>query len=455
MKRYFASMLLLLLTVACTYAQRKDTLCYHLSLTDKQATEYSLSEPAKFLSEKALYRRTHQGLEVDSTDLPIPKAYINAIQRLGVKVVARGKWDNFVTVSLNDTTVLASLRQLPFVSKAYKVWQAPAEAEHKTTRDSLINYMTQSTHPYYGPAYDQIHISYGDSLHAAGFTGRGMTIAVIDGGFHNLDRMAVLDNVKLKGYKNMVNDGANVFDELSHGTSVLSCMAANKPGYMVGTAPEAEYWALRSEDGYSEQLIEGDYWSAAAEYADSLGVDLINTSLGYFEFDDTADNLRHRDLDGRSTVITRTASMLAKKGIVLVCSAGNDGGSSWKKITPPADAFDILTVGAIDRDGVLARFSSVGVTADGRIKPDVMAVGVQSDIINAHGSMGHGSGTSFAAPIMCGMVACLWQACPKLTALQLIELVRSSGDRADYPDNIYGYGVPNLWKAYQRYLRAR
>ena len=225
----------------------------------------------------------------------------------------------------------------------------------------------------------------------------------------------------------------------------------NQPEIMTGTAPEASFWLLRSEDEYSEHLVEQDYWSAAVEFADSVGVDVINTSLGYYTFDDKSKNYKYRDLDGRHALMSRQASRIADKGMVLVCSAGNSGMGSWKKITPPGDAENVLTVGAVDKKGILAPFSSIGNTADHRVKPDVVAVGSGSDVIRPDGNQGRANGTSFSSPIMCGMVTCLWQACPKLTAKEVIELVRRSGDRADFPDNIYGYGVPDMWKAYNEY----
>lgn len=431
----------------------QDSLRYHIDLKDKVATEYSLKHPEKFLSSKALQRRQKQNLQVDSTDLPVPEAYIKAIRQTGVKVLVTSKWENFVTVSCNDTALIDKIRTLPFVKSATKVWKTPANVIASSRRDTIINDLTVNPDTIYGTSYGQIHVSKADLLHEAGFKGQGMTIAVIDGGFHNFDRIPALDNVKVLGTKDFVESDADIFAESTHGLSVLSCMATNKPGVMIGTAPEASYWLLRSEDSDSEYPIEQDYWVAAVEYADSVGVDLINTSLGYNEFDDSSMDFKLRDLNGKHSVISRAASRLADKGMILVCSAGNSGNSVWKKITPPGDADNVLTVGAIVwQTGVIASFSSVGNTQDGRVKPDVVAAGVRADVINSHGSQGKANGTSFASPIMCGMVACLWQACPTLTAKEVIDLVRQAGDRAEFPDNIYGYGIPDMWKAYQNYL---
>lgn len=317
-----------------------------------------------------------------------------------------------------------------------------------TKRDSLINtplWMEE----VYGPARRQIEISNGNKLHDAGFKGQGMTIAVIDAGFHNADSIAAMRNIRVLGVKDFVNPDADIYAESSHGMSVLSCIGMNQPHVMVGTAPEASFWLLRSEDEYSEHLVEQDYWAAALEFADSVGVDVVNTSLGYYAFDDPSKDYRYCDLDGKFALMSRQAAKAADKGMVIVCSAGNAGSGSWKKTTPPGDAENVLTVGAINKQGVLAPFSSIGNTADGRVKPDVMAVGLGSDVMGTDGIVRGANGTSFSSPIMCGMVACLWQALPDLTAKELIELVRRSGDRADSPDNIYGYGIPDMWKAYQ------
>lgn len=431
----------------------QDTLKYRISLKDKAATEYSLKKPEKYLSAKAIERRRKQNLPIDSTDLPVCRKYIDEIRKQGVKIVVTGKWDNFVTVSCNDTTLIDRIAALPFVLSTEKVWISPGAGKPSmaTERDSVLNQPTIHPDSIYGRAITQIQMSNGDKLHEAGFKGQGMTIAVIDAGFHNVDKITAMQNIRILGTKDFVNQQADIFAESSYGMSVLSCIGMNRPDIMTGTAPEASFWLLRSEDEYSEHLVEQDYWSAAVEFADSVGVDVINTSLGYYSFDDKSKNYKYRDLDGRHALMSRQASHIADKGMILVCSAGNSGAGSWKKITPPGDADNVLTVGAIDKRAVLATFSSVGNTADHRVKPDVVAVGVGSDVIRTDGNQGRANGTSFSSPIMCGMVTCLWQACPTLTAKEVIELVRRSGDRAGFPDNIYGYGVPDMWKAYNDY----
>lgn len=437
-----------------TFAQftPEDTLKYRISLKDKAATDYSLQKPEMYLSKKSIERRKRQGLEIDSTDLPVCKKYVDAIRKKGVHVLVTGKWDNFVTVSCNDSMLIAEIAGLPFVRSTERVWRGVAK--RASERDSLINKPLR-TDSLYGPAITQIKMSHADRLHEAGFKGQGMTIAVIDAGFHNVDKIEAMKNINILGTRDFVNPEADIYAESSHGMSVLSCMAMNQPNVMIGTAPEASYWLLRSEDEYSENLVEQDYWAAAIEFADSVGVDLVNTSLGYYSFDDPTKNYRYRDLNGHYALMSREAAKAADKGIVVVCSAGNSGFGSWKKITPPGDAENVITVGAVNKYGVLAPFSSVGNTADGRVKPDVVAVGLGSDVMGTDGNLRHANGTSFSSPIMCGMVACLWQACPELTAKEIIELVRRSGDRAVFPDNIYGYGIPDLWKAYQSTVNTR
>lgn len=424
---------------------------FRLTLADKQGTTGSLSHPEKLLSPKALERRAKQGLRLDSTDLPVSKVYVEQILATGVRLVTLSKWNNTVVVEADSEAMGSSLAQLPFVLKVKKVWERPEVSdEGMKDRRNQITDKNRKVKGKYGAAGQQIKMHRGEQLHEAGFRGEGMDIAVIDAGFLNTDAIGLFENIRLKGSRDFVNPHSDIFGEHSHGTKVLSCMAADASRMMVGTAPEANYWLLRSEDNATEQPIEEDYWVAAVEFADSVGVDIVNTSLGYYEFDDPTNNYLYRELDGHTSPMSAAASLMAGKGMLLVCSAGNSGKDSWKKITPPADAEHILSVGAVSADGINADFSSIGNTADNRIKPEVMAVGFNASIVNEFGVVSLANGTSFSAPVFCGLVACLWQACPWLTAYQLIELVLESGDRSSYPDNIYGYGIPDIWECYQQ-----
>lgn len=446
----------LLLVCALQVSAQVKTYKYRINLRDKAETTYTLDNPSAYLSGRAMERRTKQGLPVDSTDLPVCRTYIHALAEKGAQPVSTSKWNNTVVVQVADTSVIAGIAELPFVTAVRKVWTAPDSipARNADRKKEVTNKVTKNDH-YYGDAWRQIAVHHGDSLHGAGFRGAGMQIAVIDAGYYNADEISVFKKMNLLGTRDFVNPRSDIYAENYHGMKVLSCLAANRPHVLVGTAPEAAYWLLRSEDDDTEQLVEEDYWAEALEFADSAGVDVVNTSLGYYEFDDKVMNYRYRDLDGRYSLMSHSASLAADKGMVVVCSAGNSGRGVWKKITPPGDAKNILTVGAVNRELVNADFSSVGNTTDGRIKPDVMAVGVSSAVAGTDGTVSYANGTSFASPILCGLVACFWQACPWLTARQVVEAVQNAGDRKEYPDNIFGYGIPDIWKAYQTALKKK
>lgn len=455
MRKLFFLLLFILAAVGGASA-RQDTLKYRISLKDKAATTYSLEHPEAFLSEKAIERRLKQNLPIDSTDLPVCRKYVDEIRRQGVKIVVTGKWENFVTVSCNDSALVERIAALPFVRETEKVWIAPGGDGPfmATGRDSLIN--RPSVHPdsIYGLAVDQIRLSNGDKLHEEGFKGQGMTIAVIDAGFHNADKITAMQNIRILGTKDFVNPQSDIFAESSHGMAVLSCIAMNRPGVMTGTAPEASFWLLRSEDEYSEHLVEQDYWAAAVEYADSVGVDVLNTSLGYYAFDDKSKNYKLRNLDGHHALMSRQASRIAIR--------------AWYWYAVPEIRAPVLgrrlrlrrcrecvDGGRCRQGGCSGSFLVCREYGRPSDKAGYCSCRAGCDVIRTDGNQGRANGTSFASPIMCGMVACLWQACPELTAKEVIELVRRSGDRADFPDNIYGYGVPDMWKAYQDYQPER
>ena len=448
MKKRLIPMALLAMLALQLPAQRMYK--YRVSLADKRGATATFENARTFLSERALERRKRQQLPVDSTDLPVSGVYLDALKAEGTRIVTTSKWNNTAVVEVGDTLLMERVSQLPFVRAVKKVWTSPDSIpERNAKRKKEVTNDIEYAGGHYGKALRQIAIHGGDSLHAAGFRGEGMHVAVIDAGFYNADKIKFFRKLNLLGTRDFVNPQSDIYAEHSHGMKVLSCMAANVPDAFVGTAPNASYWLLRSEDNDTEQPVEEDYWAAAVEFADSVGVDVINTSLGYYEFDEGYPDYRYRDLDGHVSLMSHTASLAADKGMVVVCSAGNSGNSAWKKVTPPGDAEQVLTVGALTKDLKNADFSSIGDTSDGRVKPDVMAIGVNSVVSGNDGTVSHANGTSFASPTMCGVVTCFWQACPWLTAKQVVEAVRQSADRVDFPDNIYGYGVPNLWKAYK------
>lgn len=426
---------------------------YRLYLKDKDLdhTPFSVNRPSKFLSQRSIDRRKRQGIPVDLTDLPVAPAYEKQVAEAGIEIVGKSKWNNTLLIRIHKDKELRKLEGLKFITKRKKVFQAPDSVSQRM-RSNVRNGLNEWSQGdgFYGAADAQLKSLNGKRLHESGYCGKGMMIAVFDGGFMNVDKIPALHSIKLAGVKDfVVPESKNVFGEMEHGTMVLSTMAANAPDFYVGVAPEAQYLLIRCEDERTESLAEEDYWASAAEYADSCGVDIINSSLGYHGFDDSSMDHHYYEQDGNTALISRTASMCADKGIVCVNSAGNDGMGSWKKINFPADAKDILTVGSINEHGMNAAFSAVGPTADGRIKPDVMAFGSPTCVITGRGSIINDNGTSFSSPLVAGMVACLWQALPGKTAKQIIKLVKLAGDNQQHPDNVFGYGVPDFWKAYQ------
>ena len=463
-------LLFILLSVATAYVAAggkrpvKKSYVYRYYLTDKQGTTFSVDKPQRFLSERSIARRQRQGLPIDSTDLPVPHQYVRQFAVKGATVLGTSRWQNTVVVRAADTLLLNRLARLPIVRESCCVYIAPDSIDIDdnitwNVHDSFNRWDSVRNEPY-GMAADQIEMLNGRRLHEAGLTGKGMVIAILDGGFQNYDRIPALQRAKVLGVRDFVSSGnpdgpdypGKDFHQIDHGRRVFSAMAAYAPEVAFGTAPDASYWLLRTEEPPTEQPVEEDYWTMAAEFADSVGVDVINSSLGYHKFDDGLPSYRLRDLDGKTAFISRSASMLAKKGIVHCNSAGNSGMGEWKKIGVPADAPDILTVGAVDKKGALASFSSIGPSQDGRVKPDVVALGHNTTLISGRGTLVHDMGTSFSTPVTCGLVACLWQGLPQLTALQIIELVRRSADQYDAPNNIYGYGLPDFWKAYESAL---
>lgn len=428
---------------------------YRVCFKDKADSPYSLERPGEFLSAKSLARRKKFGLKVDQYDLPVSPTYLKRLRERGFKVLHQSKWNNSAVIETTDTIGAEKLTEVGFITSVTRVWQAPEEKEETSSSDFLDDLYTsivtpdtaKSISPYGSNPLQVAHLGV-DSLHTIGLQGQGVTIAVIDGGFKRANRIAGLRGVKIVGTKNFVDTGDIYATSGDHGTMVLSCLAAFQPFGLIGTAPGAEFYLILSEDGASEYPVEEDAWCAAIEYADSVGVDLVNSSLGYTKFDTKTMNHTYQDLNGRTAPCSRAASLAASRGIVVVNSAGNSGDDTWKLIGTPADARDILAVGAVDETGLNTFFSSIGPSIDGRIKPDVMALGYEVRVYDGEGALTQADGTSFASPLLCGGVACLMQAFPTMNPTDLIHLVKTSGNNTLHPDNVFGYGVPNLWKAY-------
>lgn len=426
-----------------TISASSESYKFRIQLKDKGKTNYSIDRPEEFLSSRAIERRTKQAIRINLSDLPISDEYIKELEKLNCRTVAKSKWLETITIQCDDSSQIEDIKKLDFVKGVEFVWKSntsKVKVKNAVKRNSPKN----KPHSLYGYAANQILTLNGQHLHEKGFKGEDMEIAIIDAGYSNLQNILFLDNVFIKGTKDFIPDGINMFESSEHGLSVLSAMATNIPNTYVGTAPKAKYWLLRSEDSRSEFPVEEDYWIAAIEYADSVGVDLVNTSLGYNQFDPPAIGYTHEQLDGKTSRITRAAEIAARKGIFMVVSAGNEGARTWEKIAVPADAEHVLTVGSMTKDSIISSFSSKGPTADGRIKPDVVALGDRINLVGSAGDIIINSGTSFAGPVMCGLVACLWQAYPELTNLELLDIIKKSSSKYTSPGVSYGYGVPNM-----------
>lgn len=437
-----------------TFAQNR----YAVQLTDKNNSPFSVSNPLAYLSQRAIDRRNTQGIAITAHDFPVNPSYVSQIAAAGATVINASRWLNTVTIETSNPAVLAAVNALPFVQQLYNVGRIanPNKAKKdKFTFETPFPMAAASKNSSsvlsfnYGPSQNQIAMLGGDILHNQGKTGQGMVIAVIDAGFFNADNMIVFDSLRndnrLLGTWDFVDHNPQVYDDHAHGTFVASIMAGNWPGNIVGTAPHAAYWFLRSEYAPTETLMEEFYWAAAAEFADSAGADIINSSLGYYEFDDPLQNHTYADMNGKTTPVSRAAAAAASKGMIVCNSAGNEGASNWNYIIAPADADSIISVGAVDNQMNYSWFSSNGPTSDGRVKPTVAAQGQGTFVADlSNNGVFAGNGTSFSSPVIAGMMACLWQCNPNASNLQVIQALKQSASQFSNPDTNLGYGIPNM-----------
>ncbi|MCC7223385.1 MAG: S8 family serine peptidase [Chitinophagales bacterium] len=435
---------------------------YWIQFSDKNGTPYSLSSPENFLSEKALARRSQYGIALQNNDLPVNPNYIATVRDMGATVLYPSKWFNGVVVQVNDSATLLAIQELPFVQQTKAVAKKagrigggnhPATNMPASFKTSGLSDETDDDSLYYGTAKHQIEMMNGHLLHQNGLKGAGMTVAILDAGFSKVDVNPVFAqhfaNGQILGTRDFVDFDGYVYDHSSHGANVFAIMGGNQPDFYVGAAPEADYWLIRTEEGSTETSIEEYNWVAGAEFADSVGVDVINSSLGYSIFDYSYMNYNYEDMDGQVAIVTRGADIAASKGILVVTSAGNQGNKAWQHITAPADADSVLTVGAVDSLAAYATFSSRGPSSDGRIKPNVVGQGHRTAYVNTAGALEKGSGTSYSSPLVAGLATCLWQYDRTLNNMDIIHNIQQSADRYLNPNDSVGYGLPNFGLAMQ------
>lgn len=414
-----------------------------------------LDNPLTMLTQRSLDRRTTQGIALDMMDVPVHQPYIDQVEAAtGITVLAKSKWMNCVHVRGNELQNIQALANLAFVSSidyANVNLNRPRANSTQVEKRKVNKTMETLVNFNYGNSANQIQMLNGHLLHQQDYTGQGKIIAVMDGGFPGVDTAApfarLRDNNKILGGYDYVNRDPNFYTGISHGTMVLSTMGGYVDGQLVGTAPDAEYYLFITEDGNNEEPLEESLWVEAAEEADRLGVDILNTSLGYTVFDNTAYNHTYEDMNGLTNFSTRGVNAAFSRGIISVNSAGNSGNSEWFYVSSPADAVNALTVGAVNASGNIASFSSRGFETSSYIKPDVAAQGVASVLSNTNGTIATANGTSFSSPITAGMVASLWQALPSKTNAELIQLIKESSSQYTNPDYEKGYGIPNFNQA--------
>jgi hypothetical protein len=458
MKKFFGCLLTVLALSLTSEAQVSR---YIIRFKDKGTSPFSLNNPSAYLSQRAIDRRTRYGIVIDSTDLPVTARYIDSVRSAGtVTILNTSKWLNAVSIQTTDNTALTKINNLPFVQSvsgiALRISSAASTNEKyeiEKEQPPLLRETEVTNFFNYGSSFDQVHIHNGEFLHNIGLQGQNMVIGMLDGGFNNYLTVKAFDSVRANGqilsvYDFVAKDNS-VNEDHPHGMECLSTIAANIPGQFVGTAPKAGFHLFRTEDVSAEYPIEEFNWVCGAERVDSVGGDMISSSVGYNSFDApfTSFNHTYAQLNGNTTMGAMGANLAAKKGILVVNSAGNEGDKTWKYIVTPADGDSVLAVAAVTATGAVANFSSYGPSSDGQIKPDVASVGVATIVQFPNNTIGGNNGTSFACPNMAGLASCLWQGFPEFNNMKIINALRQAGSKASFPDDRIGYGIPDMKKA--------
>ncbi len=436
--------ILLLLLISCAgFAQ---TNRYFVSFKDKANTPFSISNPTQFLTQKSLDRRSKEGFVLSGEDLPVDPHYVAQVKATGASVFYTSRWFNGVLVQM-DASLEAAVSSLSCVSKlelvAYGTKLLGGRARKVESANSSSTLDNQQ----------QLQMLGLDQMNSLGYRGEGIDVALFDAGFIGVNTTAPFQHLynegRIKQVKNFVDNSQDVYSAYFHGTEVLSVMAGYDAGHYEGGAYKANYYLYQTEDAYSEYRVEEYNWLFAAELADSAGVDVINASLGYNTFDDSSMDYTYQNMDGKTSVVAQAATKVLARGISVVVAAGNEGGNSWHYILTPADAKGVLAAGSVDASLNISSFSSSGPSADGRIKPDIAAMGSGTVIIQTDGSVSTNSGTSLASPLISCLSVGLRQAFPQASQKVIYDLIVNSGSLADSPNNSMGYGVPNFMVAKQ------
>lgn len=428
---------------------------YFVYFKDKNNSPYQVQQPAAFLSPRAIERRQEQNIAITEQDLPVVPAYVSGVAATGANTYYTTRWLNGVLVQC-ETSLVPGITQLPYVERVELVAPGARLASGGRSRQSSRT----KAHIEGTRTAAQLSMIGLDAMQDAGYRGENILIAVFDGGFSGVDQASPFQHIfqeqrlDNEGCVDFVSNSGNVFQYGDHGTAVFSIIAAYQNGTYVGGSYEATYQLYVTEDPSTEYRIEEFNWLFAAERADSAGVDIISSSLGYYDFDDASMNYSHQQLDGGTTIVSRAAQWAAERGMIVVCSAGNEGANAWQKITAPADARDVLAVASVSSTGQRSPSSSKGPSADGRVKPDVAAMGVGTAIIRPDGSGGNLNGTSLAAPLVTSLAAGIWQRYPHLSSIAVIDAIRNSASQATSPDSLIGFGIPNF-KAVVNYIESQ
>lgn len=413
---------------------------FFVSFTDKPEK----SAPA--LSPRAVEQRAKWDIPTDAMDYPVAHLYVDSLRRMGAKVFHTSRWFNGATVEMSDE-LASKVQALDFVD-AVEMTRDNSESLYASKRRVITREETSDDPGII--TEQQLGLYNLLPLHEAGFEGQGILMAVCDGGFYNANILTCFRQEQELGHFDFTDDAVDIYGHTgTHGTECLSTISGSTTIYK-GAATKANYYLMRSEESKTESPKEMDNLVVALETADSLGVNVFSVSLGYAYFDNDKWSLnKNTDLDGKTTRVSRAATIAARKGMLVCVAAGNEGNNAWRTISVPADADSILTVGAVSTWGEIGDFSSHGPSSDGRIKPEVCAVGVWTQLIHPGGNVVASNGTSFATPLLAGLAASLWSALPDENAMQIRSRIIRSSDRYLNPDmDQYGYGIPDAWKAY-------